>query len=667
MKKMVLYIILTLFMCTAMGYAQSISVRTFGVSPRAVEEDSVAHYFDSWYTGLQNVGNQSKVYLEVTSSAKLNTPVWTFISKPAGSVTAFGATNDIDTSNQVIFFNPDKVGTYKIVVADGSLKDTITINSALFVGYETGACYVCHNGAFVPQGVPLFSNWQGTAHSTATSNGLDGVFGSHFGESCLQCHTTGYDTLATNGGFDDYPFVFPTVLQPGMNDSMKAAYPQAMALANVQCEACHGPGNMHYGAPDKMSVSLSPELCGYCHDATGAHEFYSEQYYASVHANPTTLARGSSTSCAPCHSGSGFVSWIKGGKTALTSAPAVQKIACAVCHDPHDATNEFQLRTATVTFANGVTESNIGAGALCMNCHQSRQEAVDYTNNYLKNLSHYGPHHGPQGDIVAGTNGYQFGWKFPTSPHMQAADGCIDCHMSAAGVNSDGTTRQLFGSHSLNMVDPVTGDDNVSACAPCHGTIGTKFSDKKFYVNGNADLDGDGVANGLQIEVQGLLDRIATYLPNTNGPDSTWTLLEAEAYFNWDMVTEDKSLGIHNPQYIYSLLAVTLQKLDPTTGIKLIDNTVPQVYSLGQNYPNPFNPTTTINYTIPKEGNVKIEVYDITGKLVTTLVNSSMSGGKYSVTWNGKNSSGQNVGSGIYLYRIQASDFVSVKKMVMLK
>jgi hypothetical protein len=250
---------------------------------------------------------------------------------------------------------------------------------------------------------------------------------------------------------------------------------------------------------------------------------------------------------------------------------------------------------------------------------------------------------------------------------MQAADGCIDCHMSAAGVNSDGTTRQLFGSHSLNMVDPVTGDDNVSACAPCHGTTGTKFSDKKFYVNGNADLDGDGVANGLQIEVQGLLDRIATYLPNTNGPDSTWTLLEAEAYFNWDMVTEDKSLGIHNPQYIYSLLAVTLQKLDPTTGIKLIDNTVPQVYSLGQNYPNPFNPTTTINYTIPKEGNVKIEVYDITGKLVTTLVNSSMSGGKYSVTWNGKNSSGQNVGSGIYLYRIQASDFVSVKKMVMLK
>ena len=674
MKKMFLYIILMLIMCATMGYSQTFSVHTFGVSPRAVEEDTVAHYFDSWYNGLQNVGNEAKVYLEVTSSAKLNAPVWTIISKPIGSSAAFGATNDIDTSNQVIFFNPDKVGTYVIVATDGSLKDTITINSSLFVGYEKGACYICHNGAFVPEGVPLFNNWQGTAHATATTAGLNGTFGSHFGESCLQCHTTGYDTLANNGGFDDYPFVFPTVLQPGMADSMTAVYPDAMARANVQCEACHGPANNHYGNAndERIAKTLSPELCGYCHDATGAHEYYSEQYYASVHANPTTLARGSSTSCAPCHSGSGFVAWMKGGKTALTSAPAVQKIACAVCHDPHDATNEFQLRTVSVTFANGVTESSIGNGALCMNCHQARVNGVDYTNDYLNNLSsHYGPHHGPQGDMVAGTNAVDFGEKFPTSPHMQAADGCIECHMSAASVNSDGS-RQLFGSHSLNMVDPKTGNDNVSACAPCHGTIGTHFSDKKFYVNGNADLDGDGVANGLQVEIQGMLDSVAMYLPpvgqlGVSVTDSSVTPLQAQAAYNYFFVEEDRSLGIHNPQYAYSVLAATLQRLNPTTGIKLIDNTVPQVYSLAQNYPNPFNPTTTINYTIPKEGNVKIEVYDITGKLVTTLVNSSMSSGKYSVTWDGRNSSGQNVGSGIYLYRIQASDFVAVKKMVMLK
>ena len=295
----------------------------------------------------------------------------------------------------------------------------------------------------------------------------------------------------------------------------------------------------------------------------------------------------------------------------------------------------------------------------------------DYTNNYLKNLSHFGPHHGPQGDIIAGTNGYQFGWKFPTSPHMQAANGCIACHMATAGVNPDGTV-QLVGSHSLNMVDPKTGHDNVAACAPCHGTsVGTSFDQKLFYVNGNADLDGNGKAEGLQIEVQGLLDRIAKLLPplgsTTVTVDSSYTLVQAEAAYNWDMVTEDRSLGIHNPEYVYSLLAVTLQKLDPTTDVKLIDNNVPQTYVLDQNYPNPFNPTTNIKYSIPKEGNVKIQVFDITGKLVTTLVDQNMSTGSYTVTWNGRNSSGQSVVSGIYLYRIQANDFVAVKKMVMLK
>ena len=671
MKKMFLYFILPLLMCMTMGYAQTLTVSTYGVSPRGVANDSVAHYFDRTYNGLQNVGNQTKVYLEATKSKAFTSPVWSFSSKPSGSTAAFGAVNNIDTSNQVVYFIPDKVGTYNVVVTDGSLTTTITINSSLYVGIQQGACYVCHNGAFEPVGVPLYSKWTGTGHATMLQQGLDGVLGTHYSAACISCHTTGFDTLATNGGFDDYPFTFPTVLQPGMFDSMKTVYPQAMALANIQCESCHGPGNNHYGDTTSVHIvkTLSPDVCAYCHD-DGTHHFFPTQYDASVHANPTTLARGSSAGCAQCHSGSGFVSWIQGGKAALTKAPPLAKIACAVCHDPHDATNLYQLRTLTATLANGVTVSNIGTGALCMNCHQARVEAVSYTDAYLKNLSHFGTHHGPQGDIIAGTNGYEFGWKFPTSPHMQAADGCIACHMATAGANPDGSIQQ-FGSHSLNMVDPKTGNDNVAACAPCHGTIGTKFSDKLYYVNGNADLDGDGVANGLQIEVQGLLDKIAKLLPplgsTTVTVDSSYTKIQAEAAYNWDMVTEDRSLGIHNPAYVYSLLAVTLQKLDPTTDIKLIDNNIPQTYALEQNFPNPFNPTTNIKYSIPKEGNVKIQVFDITGKLVTTLVDQSMSSGSYTVTWNGRNSSGQSVVSGIYLYRIQSNDFVAVKKMVMLK
>ena len=677
MKKLFL-IILSFLIYLIPGFAQTLSVSTYGVSPREVASDTVAKYFDTPYNSLQNVGNQTKVYLEVTKSTALSSPSWTFTSVPYGSSVAFGTTLNIDSANQVISFRPDKVGTYVITVTDGSLSSSITINSSLFVGISKGACNWCHNGlvSYTHNGVasnePIYSEWQGTLHSIALRQGLDGDLGTHFGPSCLSCHTTGYDTSATNGGFDDYSFVFPTVLQPGMYDSLSLVYPDAMAKANVQCESCHGPGGNHYSATDndKIVKTLNPKLCESCHDS-GTHHFFGEQYEHSRHANPTTLARGTNPTCARCHSGSGFVEFIKGGKTELTTAPPLAKIACATCHDPHNDTNEHQLRTLTVTFENGVTVSNIGPGVLCMNCHHARVDNVTYTNDYLNNLSHYGPHHGPQGDMIAGTNGYQFGWKFPTSPHMQAAEGCIACHMATAGANSDGTIQNV-GSHSLNMVDPVTGKDNVAACAPCHGTsVGTKFSDKVFYVNGNGDLDGNGKVEGLQIEIQGLLNRVAKYLPplgdTTVVVDSSYTLLQAEAAYNWDFVSEDRSLGIHNPEYAYSLLAVTLQKLDPTTDVKLIDNNVPQTYVLDQNYPNPFNPTTNIKYTIPKAGNVKIEVYDITGRLVNTLVNQNQSTGSYTVTWDGKNSAGESAVSGIYLYRIQANDFVAVKKMVLLK
>jgi hypothetical protein len=537
------------------------------------------------------------------------------------------------------------------------------------VGTQTGACYICHNGTFVPVGVSLYSNWEKTGHATMLERGLNGTASDHYGESCIKCHTTGYDKLAANDGFDDFPFTFPTVLQAGMYDSMKTAYPKAMALANIQCESCHGPGANHYGATtdEKMVKSLDAKNCAWCHDE-GTHHFIPESASFSRHSNPTTLARGSSADCAPCHSGSGFVSWIKNGKAALTTAPAVAAISCAVCHDPHDVTYVNQLRTVSATFQNGVTVTTGQKGALCMNCHQARRDAVAYTNDYLNNLSsHYGPHHGPQGDMLAGTNGITFGKSYTSSPHMSAtANACVDCHMAAT------TSVSKVGGHTLNMVDPDTKADNVAACAPCHGTIGTKFSDKKFYVNGNADLDANGTADGLQIEIEGLLHKLALLLPPLDSSavsvtDSSVTLVQAQAAYNYFMVEEDRSLGIHNPAYAYSLLAIAIRTLDPSTGIELIDNAIPQSYAIDQNYPNPFNPTTTIKYTIPKESNVKLEIYDITGRLVNTVVNQSQGAGTYSVTWDGSNSSGQKVGSGMYLYRINAGSFIAVKKMILLK
>lgn len=85
-------------------------------------------------------------------------------------------------------------------------------------------------------------------------------------------------------------------------------------------------------------------------------------------------------------------------------------------------------------------------------------------------------------------------------------------------------------------------------------------------------------------------------------------------------------------------------------------------YSLSQNFPNPFNPTTTISFGIPKAGLVNISVYDVAGKFVTELVNSELSAGKYNTAWDASSLS-----SGVYFYKIQAGDFIEVKKMSLIK
>jgi len=90
-------------------------------------------------------------------------------------------------------------------------------------------------------------------------------------------------------------------------------------------------------------------------------------------------------------------------------------------------------------------------------------------------------------------------------------------------------------------------------------------------------------------------------------------------------------------------------------------------FQLGQNYPNPFNPTTTIDFTITKKEPVKLSVFDILGHEVKTLVNQSLAPGRHSVTWDGRNESGEIVASGIYFYRFEAGDFIDVKKMTFIQ
>ncbi len=93
----------------------------------------------------------------------------------------------------------------------------------------------------------------------------------------------------------------------------------------------------------------------------------------------------------------------------------------------------------------------------------------------------------------------------------------------------------------------------------------------------------------------------------------------------------------------------------------------PNSYNLFQNYPNPFNPSTIISYSIPNVSFVTLKIYDVLGREVKTLVSNEQNNGIHSVQWNGDNNYGAKVSSGIYLYRIEAGNFIQTKKMLLIK
>jgi len=94
---------------------------------------------------------------------------------------------------------------------------------------------------------------------------------------------------------------------------------------------------------------------------------------------------------------------------------------------------------------------------------------------------------------------------------------------------------------------------------------------------------------------------------------------------------------------------------------------IPITYTLHQNYPNPFNPITSLRYDLPEQAQVTLTVYDMLGREVTQLVNTTQEAGFKSVQWDATDSFGKSVSAGVYLYQIRAGEFVQTKKMVLLK
>lgn len=114
-----------------------------------------------------------------------------------------------------------------------------------------------------------------------------------------------------------------------------------------------------------------------------------------------------------------------------------------------------------------------------------------------------------------------------------------------------------------------------------------------------------------------------------------------------------------------NITAITSQ---PTaTAVEGEPNGVPRIFALHANYPNPFNPTTAIQYDLPKRSRVLLEVFDIQGRKIGTLLDEEQSAGYHTVEWGAETEPGSGVASGVYLLRMKAGTFVATQRMVLMK
>jgi hypothetical protein len=142
--------------------------------------------------------------------------------------------------------------------------------------------------------------------------------------------------------------------------------------------------------------------------------------------------------------------------------------------------------------------------------------------------------------------------------------------------------------------------------------------------------------------------------------------------------TQDFSMALVGSTGNDNLLSVAVLKyniglikwvLDYSTkiGVEEEIGDLPSTFSLSQNYPNPFNPSTTIEYEVPSESHVQINIYDILGRQINTIINENQSTGSHSILWQAIDEKGERLSDGVYFYQIIAGEYKRTMKMVILK
>ena len=277
--------------------------------------------------------------------------------------------------------------------------------------------------------------------------------------------------------------------------------------------------------------------CMECHNDTTVITDKQTGLSEAVHGTGEAYVRGTSASCAACHSGGAFSKMVADGLTPDTITegdPNPTRQDCRTCHQIHTSytSADWALETTepVVLYAFEEAVYDGGKGNLCANCHQPRRgiAAPDPNDEIAVTSTHWGPHHGPQSAMLLGLAGAGDVVGRPSAHAMLVKDSCVTCHIGAKY------------SHTFEAVE--------ASCTKCH--------DEDFDIEGK------------QAEVEALVTELAELLEakglyhEGHPVVGSYPSAQAAALWNYNFIAvEDGSLGVHNPDYTKDLLEASIAAL----------------------------------------------------------------------------------------------------------
>ena len=288
--------------------------------------------------------------------------------------------------------------------------------------------------------------------------------------------------------------------------------------------------------------SAADLTCTQCHNDTTLISGPATSWATSVHATgPAFAIAGNRAGCTGCHTGVGFMERTTAGITDPTKFTTVYpnptRQDCRTCHQIHTTYTkaDFSLRTAAAVplFTIPGATFDGGKGNLCANCHQPEAAlpAAADDGTIKVDSTHWGPHHGPEAGMMLGVGGTSDVTGTPSPHYAQVTDTCVACHMGGDAANHTYTP-------------------NVAYCIKCHPGA------KNFDMNGAVTtMDAKIAAVKTALTNAGLLDKTGAIVVGS------YPAAKAGALWNYLLVTEDKSHGVHNMPYANSLMDAALAAL----------------------------------------------------------------------------------------------------------